>query len=116
MLKKHFASYRYALRGIWMAFRYEPNMLIHLLAAVAVAVVNYLLDITATEWLITLLLVGIVWMAEIFNTAVEKLANRVTRDHDPLIGQAKDLAAGAVLVICIIAVICAGIVYLPYLI
>src|SRR5688500_4818831 len=115
MIKKHLASYRYAFRGIWMAFLSENNMIIHLAAAVAVLLTNYLLHITATEWLITLMLIGLAWMAEVFNTAIEKLADRVSKEHDPLIGQAKDLAAGAVTIICILAVVCAVIIYWPYL-
>jgi diacylglycerol kinase len=115
MIKKHLESYRYALRGIWFAFRHEYNMSLHLIAALAVLGVNYLLQITRTEWLITLIFIGVVWMAEIFNTAIEKLADRVTKDRDPMIGQAKDLAAGAVLIICFIAVVCALIIYCPYL-
>jgi diacylglycerol kinase len=115
MIKKHLTSYRYALRGIWLAFRYESNMVFHLAAALAVLLTNYLLGVSRTEWLITLMLIGVVWMAEIFNTAVEKLADRVTQDHDPLIGQAKDLAAGAVLISALIAAVCALIIYYPYL-
>ncbi|WP_276484345.1 diacylglycerol kinase family protein [Paraflavitalea pollutisoli] len=113
--KSHLISYKYALRGIYEAFRYENNMLFHLAAAIAVIVVNTLLKISKTEWLITLLLIGLAWMAEIFNTALEKLADRVTKEQDPLIRQAKDLAAGAVLIIGFVAVICALIIYLPYL-
>jgi diacylglycerol kinase len=116
MIKKHLQSYRYALRGIWMGFRYEPNMLFHLAAAIAVLIVNVVLNISRIDWLITLMLIGVVWTAEIFNTAIEKLADRVTREQDALIGQAKDLAAGAVLVLSAIAVICAVIIYYPYLI
>src|SRR3712207_169144 len=95
-LRKHVASYRYALRGIGLAFRTEPAMRFHLAAAGIVLLVNSLLGISRTEWLITLVLIGLAWTAELFNTALEKLADRVTTDHDPLIGQAKDLAAGAV--------------------
>src|SRR5688572_19101875 len=114
-IRKHLASYRYALRGIWLAFRHEHNMRLHLAAGVAVLLVNYLLKISRTEWLITLMLIGLVWMAEIFNTAIEKLADRVSKEYDPLIGQAKDMAAGAVTIICILAVVCAVIIYWPYL-
>jgi diacylglycerol kinase len=115
MIKKHLASYRYAMRGIWLALRHERNMSFHLVATVAVLIVNYVLGISQTEWLITLMLIGMVLTAEIFNTAIEKLADRVTRNHDPMIGQAKDLAAGAVLIICFAAVVCALIIYCPYL-
>ena len=115
MIKKHLDSYRYAFRGIGLAFRSENNMIIHLAAAVSVVAVNYVLHVTTTEWLITLILIGLAWMSEIFNTAIEKLADRVTKDQDPLIAQTKDLAAGSVLVICLIAVVCACVIYLPYL-
>jgi diacylglycerol kinase len=114
-LRKHLASYKYSIRGIVLAFHDEKNMRFHLLAAIAVVVVNYLLNISRTEWLITLMLIGLAWMAELFNTAIEKLADRVTTEHDTLIGQVKDLASGAVLIICFFAVVCAVIIYLPYL-
>ncbi len=114
-IKKHLASYQYSINGIWLAFRYENNMIFHLVAAITVVIVNSLLKVNQTEWLITLILIGLAWMAEIFNTAIEKLADRVTKEQDPLIAQAKDLASGAVLIICIIAVVCAAIIYLPYM-
>lgn len=115
-IRKHLASYGHGIRGLGLAFRYESVMRFHLAAAIGVIVVNIVLRITRTEWLITLLLIGLVLAAEVFNTALEKLADRVTRDQDLLIGQAKDLASGAVSVLCLIAVICALIIYLPYLI
>lgn len=115
MIKKHINSYKYALRGIWLAFRYETNMALHLAGAIAVVLVNYALQVSRTDWIITLMLIGVVWMAEIFNTAIEKLGDRVTKEHDPLIALAKDLAAGAVLIICIIAAISGVIIYYPYL-
>ena len=114
-IRKHLASYRYALNGIWLAFRYENNMRYHLLAATGVLLINYLLQVSRTEWIITLMLIGTAWAAEIFNTALEKLCDRVSREHDPLIGKVKDLAAGAVLIICIIAAVCGLLIYLPYL-
>jgi diacylglycerol kinase len=114
-IKKHLTSYRYSARGVWMAFRYEDSMIVHLAAAIAVVVVNILLKVNRTEWLITLILISLAWMAEILNTAIEKLADRVTKEQDPLIGQVKDLASGAVLIICCFAVLCAIIIYLPYL-
>lgn len=113
-VRQHLKSYSYAVSGIVSAFRYENNMIIHLLAAIAVIAVNSVLKVTQTEWLITLILIGLAWMAEIFNTAIEKLADRLTTEKDTLIGQVKDLASGAVLVICFFAVVCAVIIYLPY--
>lgn len=115
IIKKHLAGYRYAVRGILLAFRYDQNMIFHVVAAAAVILLNGLLKVSKNEWLITLILIGLAWMAEVFNTAVEKLADRVTREQDPLIEQVKDLASGAVLIICCFAALCAAIIYLPYL-
>lgn len=116
IIRKHLVSYKYAIRGIVLAFRYENSMVFHLAAAIAVVVTNSLLKVNKTAWLITLILVGLAWMSEIFNTAIEKLADRVTKEQDPLIGQVKDLASGAVLIICFFAVVCAGVIYWPYLV
>ncbi|HLA54432.1 MAG TPA: diacylglycerol kinase family protein [Flavitalea sp.] len=115
MIKKHLASYRFAMRGILQAFRYERNMAIHSLASLAVLITNYVLGISRTEWIITVLLIGAVWSAEVFNTAIEKLADRVSKDFDPMVGLVKDLAAGAVLIVCFTAVVCAVFIYWPYL-
>ena len=115
MLKKHLVSYKYAIRGIWLAFRYEPNMIFHVIATIAVLILNALLEVSRIDWLITLALIGVVLMSEIFNTAIEKLANRITPEQDSMIGQAKDLAAGAVLIMGIASAICAVIIYWPYL-
>ena len=114
-IRKHLRSYKYSIRGIRLAFGFELNMTIHLVAAIAVVVTNIVLKVSQTQWLITLMLIGMAWAAEIFNTAIERLADRVSKQQDPLIGQAKDLASGAVLIICLFAAVCAGIIYLPYL-
>jgi diacylglycerol kinase len=115
ILKNHLASYGHGIRGLRLAFRYEPAMRIHLAAALVVILANVVLGVSRTEWLITLMLIGLVWAAEVFNTALEKLGDRITKEQDLLIGHAKDLATGAVSVLCLLAVICALVIYLPYL-
>ena len=115
MIKKHLASYRFAFRGIWLAMQLEKNMIIHLVAALTVIVVNYMLEVSRLEWVISMILIGVVCAAEIFNTAIEKLADHVTPERDPMIGQVKDLSAGAVLIVCIAAAACGMIIYWPYL-
>ena len=113
-IRKHLAGYPHAFRGIGFAFRHENNMMVHLAAAVAVLLINVTLSVSRTEWLITLMLIGMAWTAEVFNTSIEKLADHVSHEHHPLIGQVKDLAAGAVLVICFAAAVCGLIIYVPY--
>lgn len=114
-IRKHLTGYRYSIRGIRLAFKIDHNMVFHLTGAIGVLMANIVLKVTQTEWLITLMLTGLALMAEVFNIAIERLADRVTKEQDPLIGQAKDLASGAVLIICFFAAVCAVIIYLPYL-
>ena len=81
-------------------------MKFHLAFGLLVIAANVIMDITKTDWLITLVLIGVTWMAEVFNTAIEKLADRITTEKDILIGKVKDLASGAVLVLCIFDFLC----------
>ena len=60
-----------------------------------------------------LLLIALVWVAEALNTAVEYLCDKVTTEHDPLIGKAKDVAAAGVLIASIIAAMGGLLLFLP---
>ena len=55
--------------------------------------------------IVVLLCIGLVIVSEIINTALETLCNKVEINEDPLIKKAKDLAAGAVLLACLVAII-----------
>ena len=67
------------------------------------------------EWLILVLTIFLVFSMEAMNSALEKLADRVSPEYSPLIRDAKDLAAGAVLLVAIGAVIVGLIIFIPYL-
>lgn len=109
-------SFRYAWRGIVSLFRREPNAQVHLCAAVLVAAAGLALGMSSAEWCAIALCIGGVFMAEGFNTAVECLADKVSPEYDPLIGRAKDIAAGAVLLFVMAAVAVGLIVFIPRLI
>src|SRR5690606_524772 len=104
--RSFFRSLSYAVAGIVTAFRNEQNFRIHVVAAVAVLTLAFLLDISTDEWLWVSLAIVLVMGAEMMNTAVELLADRVSSEQDPLIGHAKDCAAGAVLLTSRFAVVC----------
>lgn len=94
----------------------QRNMRIHILIALAVFAVSFYLKLSTTEWFTVIILTGIVWSAELFNTAIESEAN-IMRDElgapYSLMGRAKDLAAGAVLVLAITAAIIGITIFLP---
>lgn len=104
-VRKVLRSFRFAGHGIFDLFRYENNAKVHLLAAIAVIGVGFWLQLSVLEWAIILTQIGLVWAAEAVNTAIEKLCDVVSPAHHPTIGKVKDMAAGAVLILTIMAVV-----------
>ena len=97
-VSRRLASLRYASRGVGWMVRSQPNAWIHAGASVVVIVVGVWVQLNAGEWCWLVLAISGVWAAEAFNTALEALADAVSPDRNPLIGRAKDSAAGAVLI------------------
>ena len=98
-------SFACALRGIAVLLRTQANARIHLLATVLVVAAGFVFRISRGEWVPLAFAIGIVWIAEAVNTAIEALADRITRENDDAIRRAKDVAAGAVLLAAITAAI-----------
>ncbi|GAA2723212.1 diacylglycerol kinase family protein [Cellulomonas aerilata] len=96
-------SFRWAARGVRAALVREPHLRFHAAATVVVAVLAALVPLTPAERAALGLAVGLVWVAELVNTAVERLVDLVSPGFDPVAGQVKDIAAGAVLVAAVVA-------------
>ena len=103
--RKVIRSFRFAGQGILDLFRFENNAKVHLLIAGLVVVAGFLLNLSRTEWAIILTQIGLVWAAEAFNTALEKLCDFVSPGLHPQIKAIKDVSSGAVLILAITAVI-----------
>jgi diacylglycerol kinase (ATP) len=112
-IKSRILSFRYAAKGISQFFRKEVNARIHLAATIGVAVGIFYFHITGAELVALLIVTGMVWAAEIMNTAIEQLVDLVSPGFHPKAGLIKDLAAGAVLVLSITALITGLIIFLP---
>ncbi len=113
---KFFRSIRFAAQGIVDLFRFENNAKIHLLAALLVVAAGFWLGLSVMEWAVVITQIGLVMAAESFNTALEKLADRVTTARDPLIRAAKDLSSGAVLLVAVMALVVGLLIFVPKLI
>lgn len=112
-LRKRIFAFQCAFKGMLLLLRNEAHALIHLIAAIGVIIAGFLFKINAMEWCIVILCIGGVFMAEGFNTAIEKLADKVSVERDPLIGAAKDLSAGAVLFMAIASAIAGLVIFIP---
>ena len=111
-LYKRLRSFKYALRGFSGVVVTQPNFIIHILAIGVVFVVGYFMKISLMEWGLVTLAVGIVLMAEVFNTSIEWLCDAVSPEYSEKIRWAKDAAAGGVLIAAIAAALIALIVFI----
>ena len=114
-MKLRWSTFRVAFSGIAFLLRTQVNARWHLLATVAVVTLGLVLKISRIEWLAILLATALVWVGEALNTALEQACDAITRERHPLIGRAKDVAAGAVLLAAIFAGVIGLIVFIPYL-
>jgi len=114
-LARRLRSFGYAWKGIAWLIRSQPNAQIHLAATICAVATAWWLQITAGEWCAILIVTGLVWSAEAMNSALELLADHLAPDDHPLVGKAKDIAAGGVLIAAIVAAVVGVIVFGPKL-
>ena len=112
-MKKRIQSFVYAGRGIRVVFSSEANMKIHIVVATLVVICGFIFNINTTEWIACLLCIGLVFGAEMINTAIENVVDLASPDYHELAGKAKDIAAGAVLICAIVSVIIGILIFLP---
>ncbi len=110
---KFSVSVGHALAGIDYAIDHERNVKIEILFGIMVSIAGFLFHISIFEWLIILLTIAMVITLEFVNTAIERVVDLVTTDYKELAKAAKDVAAGAVLVMSLFSVIIGIVIFLP---
>jgi diacylglycerol kinase (ATP) len=113
--RRRWWSFRWAFRGLGLSIRSQENSQIHFAATVLVVALGFWLRLAAWEWCALIGAMALVWMAEVFNTAIEGLVDLLSPERRPLAGKVKDLAAGAVLAAAIGALAIGAIILLPKL-
>ena len=108
-------SFHFAFRGILRMIRCQHNAWIHAAVTLLVLAAGFLLRISRPDWCWIILAISIVWTAEALNTAFEFLADAASPDFHPLVRDAKDVAAGAVLITALAATLIGAIVLIPYI-
>jgi len=110
------ASFKFAFLGITRAIKKERNLKIHLVMASLAIVLAVCLKISNIEWLVLVLIIGMVISAEVFNSSLEAfcdlMRSRLNLDYYETYW-IRNFAAGAVLVLAISAVIIGFIIFLP---
>lgn len=108
-------SFGHAFRGLRLLFQTQRNARIHAAVLIAVIATGFALGLTTLEWALLVLASALVLSTEAMNTAVERLADRVSPEKHPLVRDTKDAAAAAVLIAAFGAAVLGALVFIPAL-
>jgi diacylglycerol kinase len=108
-------SFRYAIAGIIRMVRCQHNAWIHTIATGVVIAAGFFFQLSGSEWCWIVLAASTVWTAEALNTAFEFLADAMSPNFHPVVRDAKNVAAGAVLITAIASSVIGAIIFWPHL-
>lgn len=111
--RKRSIGFTHAWNGLVQVTKSERNFRIHLLAAVLVILIGFIVRLSLFEWIVAIFAIGMVLVAETINTAVEKLMDYLKPDIHPAAKVIKDTAAGSVLIAVLTAFIIGCLLFVP---
>lgn len=109
-------SFANAFSGIRSMLKAEHNFRIHIFIFLLVIISGFLLRISTAEWIMIIIVSGLVLSSECFNTALEYLSDKVSPDYNDKIKKVKDVAAAGVLISAITAAITGLLIFVPRII
>lgn len=115
-IRNRLKSFDFAFNGLKLLLKNEHNARVHFLATIMVCLLGWFFNVNLYEWISLSIVMAMVWMAEIFNTALEEICNFISEEKNPKIKIIKDLAAGGVLVSAVCALIVGLIIFVPKII
>lgn len=104
-------SFLFAIQGFRTAVKTERNIKVMLVIGTITIIAGLIVGLDALSWAIVLLCCGVVIAAELLNTAIETVVDLVSPEFHPLAGRAKDIAAAAVISLCVLVAIVGVIVF-----
>lgn len=114
-LRSRLSSFGFAFRGLVSFFNHEPNMWIHFFFSLGVFMAAIFFKVSLTEITALVMVTGFVWVAEIFNTAIERVMDFISLEKKQEIKVIKDIAACGVLLAALTALITGAIIFIPKL-
>ena len=108
-------SFRFAWRGLLTVATTQPNFVVHLVVATLALVAGAVLRLSSTEFAIIVLTIALVLATEALNTALEAVCDVAQPTYHPLVRQAKDVSAAAVLITALGSVVIAALIFVPHL-
>jgi len=105
-------SFKHAFSGMFFAFSNEKNFKIHFMAMILVIVLGFVVKLSPVRWVLLFLQIGMVISVEVINSAFERTVDLIVQDYNIEAKRIKDMAAGAVLVVSIVAIINGVLIFL----
>ncbi len=112
-MKNFLKGFKYAFEGILSGLKSERNLKIHFIVMILVIIFGIIYKISKIEWMICIILFSIVIAGELFNTAIETVVDMISLEKNDKAKKAKDVSAGAVLVLAIGSAIIGLIIFIP---
>ncbi|MBE6153323.1 MAG: diacylglycerol kinase family protein [Firmicutes bacterium] len=111
--KRFLNSFKYAFNGFKYAYQNEQNLVIHICVTIVTVITGLIFKLNNIEWLFILIMIGLVFCAELINTSIEAVVDLVSPEKHPLAKIAKDTASAAVLSLCVVAFIGGLCIFIP---
>lgn len=99
-----FKSLKFAISGILYVIKNERNMRFHTVAGLYVLIFSLFFSLSMIKYVVLLLIISLVLVTEILNTCIEYLIDLCSKEYNSVAKVVKDMAAGAVLIVCTVAV------------
>lgn len=115
-IKRFVQSFKDAWKGIVYTASHEQNFRVQLIATVFVVVFGIVLPLTRYEAIIIALLVVLVLLLELLNTAVERMLDVIKPRLSERVEAVKDIMAAMVLLASLAALIIGSIIFYPHII
>lgn len=115
-VKQFIKSLQYALRGIRYVYMHEQNIRLQTAVAVLVCVLGYLVELRQSEWVVVLLLIALVIMAEVLNSVMERFIDIVKPRYERQVQVVKDMLAAMVMLAAITSLIIGTVIFWPHVI
>lgn len=109
-------SFKDCLRGLDFIFIHEDNFKREFILGIIALILCVILKVSRIEFIIVLIVIGLVLFAESVNTTIEKAIDLYTKEYNKEAGMVKDIAAGSVIIICFFAMIIGMIIFVPKII
>ena len=114
--RKFSSSVKNCINGFKFININEDNFKREIFLGIIVLILSYVFRVNKIEFIIIIIVIGLVLVSEIINTAIERLVDLVSPKYNKLAGEVKDIAASSVLLMCIFSLVVGVIIFVPKII